>query len=323
MISKPFVTTTNPSSTNSRSSRAIAAKKVLEVGYGAATDFIQWARAGARLTGIDLTPEAFEHARHRLEIYGLPQPEDFRVGDAEKLPFESNTFDLGYSFGVLHHTPDTIKAIGEVARVVKPGGEIKIMIYNRRSIYAYNTWVKNALLKGRPFKSVAWALWNHMESAGTKSYTRAEIAGIFSKLPVERVTCKTEITAADYLSSSAFAPLNLFYHFLVRLAGERYPWLASEFHVRTGPPEKRSRTRPQKSRAQRNRFHRKPTRIFPLHFGHQKGLVLSNRDIRSECSFFLHVLARFPTAGHQIDFAAINQLLELALATHRRSYQRR
>jgi ubiquinone/menaquinone biosynthesis C-methylase UbiE len=214
-------------------------KKVLEVGYGAATDFIQWARAGARLTGIDLTPEAFEHARHRLEIYGLPQPEDFRVGDAEKLPFESNTFDLGYSFGVLHHTPDTIKAIGEVARVVKPGGEIKIMIYNRRSIYAYNTWVKNALLKGRPFKSVAWALWNHMESAGTKSYTRAEIAGIFSKLPVERVTCKTEITAADYLSSSAFAPLNLFYHFLIRLAGERYPWLASEFHVRTGPVEKR------------------------------------------------------------------------------------
>jgi ubiquinone/menaquinone biosynthesis C-methylase UbiE len=215
-------------------------KKVLEVGFGAATDFVQWARAGARLTGIDLTPEAFEHARHRLEVYGLPQPEGFRVGDAENLPFESNTFDLGYSFGVLHHTPDTIKAIGEVVRVVKPGGEIKIMIYNRRSIYAINTWVRHALMKGKPFKSVAWALWNHMESVGTKSYTRAEVASIFSKLPVTRVTCKTEITAADFLSASAFAPLNLFYRLLIHLAGESYPWRASEFHERTGPVEKRA-----------------------------------------------------------------------------------
>jgi hypothetical protein len=140
----------------------------------------------------------------------------------------------------LHHTPDTIKAIGEVVRVVKPGGEIKIMIYNRRSIYAINTWVKNALCKGKPFKSVAWALWNFMESCGTKAYTRREVAEIFSALPVERVTCKTEITAADFLSSSAFPPLNLLYRFCIRLAGERYPWRHADFMERTGPVEKRA-----------------------------------------------------------------------------------
>ena len=72
-------------------------KRVLEVGFGAGTDFIQWLRAGARATGIDLTEEALVNVRHRIEVYGLPQPESLQVGDAENLPFPSNTFDLGYS----------------------------------------------------------------------------------------------------------------------------------------------------------------------------------------------------------------------------------
>jgi SAM-dependent methyltransferase len=142
---------------------------------------------------------------------------------------------------VLHHTPDTIKAISEVVRVVKPGGEIKIMVYNRRSVWAFNYWVKYALSKGKPFKSVAWALWNHMESQGTKAYTRRELGEIFSKLPVERVIVKTEITAADQLSASAFAPLNALYRMLIHLCGERYVWHTSEFDARTGPMEEREK----------------------------------------------------------------------------------
>jgi hypothetical protein len=70
-------------------------KKVLEVGFGAGTDFIQWLRAGARLSGIDLTDEALANVRHRIAAYDLPSPESLQVGDAENLPFESNTFDLG------------------------------------------------------------------------------------------------------------------------------------------------------------------------------------------------------------------------------------
>lgn len=215
-------------------------KKILEVGYGAGIDFTQWLRAGARATGIDLTPEAFDNTRNCIQIYGLPHPEDIRVGDAENLPFESNTFDLGYSFGVLHHTPDTIKAIGELVRVVKPGGDVKIMIYNRRSIYTFNIWLKNAFLKGKPFKSVAWALWNYLESAGTKAYSRAEVGEIFSKLPVENVTVRTEVTASDYLSASAFPPLNAFYRMLLHLAGDRYEMQNSEFLERNAPPEQRA-----------------------------------------------------------------------------------
>lgn len=94
-------------------------KRVLEVGIGAGTDFIQWLRAGAVLSGIDLTEEALANVAHRIEVYGLPQPECMKVADAENLPFESDSFDLGYSYGVLHHTPDTEKAVRELVRVVQ------------------------------------------------------------------------------------------------------------------------------------------------------------------------------------------------------------
>lgn len=239
-------------------------KKVLEVGYGAGSDFIQWLRAGARVTGIDLTLEAFDNVRNRIQVYNLPSPEDVRVGDAEHLPFESNTFDLGYSFGVLHHTPDTIKAISEVVRVVKPGGEVKIMIYNRRSIFAFNLWVKHALANGRPFKSVAWALWNHLESVGTKAYSKREVAEIFSKLPVDRVMVKTEITAADYLSASAFPPLNALFRMFIHLAGERYFWRQSDFLERLGPVEQR----PEHAAQNRARFNQVQFAGNPLGFFH-------------------------------------------------------
>src|SRR6266536_4111527 len=99
-------------------------KRVVEVGFGAGTDFIGWLRAGARPSGIDLTQEALDSLRQRIAVYRLPEPETIQVGDAENLPFDSNQFDLGYSFGVLHHTPNTEKAVAELIRVVRPGGEI-------------------------------------------------------------------------------------------------------------------------------------------------------------------------------------------------------
>ena len=208
-------------------------KKVLEVGFGAGTDFIQWLRSGAEVTGIDLTPEALENLQHRIQVYDLPAPEKMAVGDAEKLPFASNVFDLGYSFGVLHHSPDTIKAMGELIRVVKPGGEIKIMVYNRHSILVFNRWVRKALLRGKPWKNLKWILWHHAENAGTKGYTRTELQEIFKGFPVEDVCIRTEVTSGDYLSSHAFPPLNLFWRFILRLAGCQGPWFKNLY---TEPP---------------------------------------------------------------------------------------
>src|SRR5206468_1617499 len=69
-------------------------KRVLEVGFGAGTDFIQWLRAGAVVSGVDLTEEALANVIHRIRTYDLPQPESLQVADAENLPFPSDQFDL-------------------------------------------------------------------------------------------------------------------------------------------------------------------------------------------------------------------------------------
>ena len=212
-------------------------KKVLEVGFGAGTDFIQWLRAGAVASGIDLTQEALDHLTRRIEVYDLPKPEQIAVGDAEDLPFASNTFDLGYSFGVLHATPDTPKAVAELVRVVRPGGEVKIMVYNRRSIYAVNQWIKHALLKGLPWKSVAWVLHHYMENLGTKAYTRKELMRLFSALPVHNIHIHTEITSADYLSASAFPPLRWCNRRLLSWAGYCQDWEQIEYVERGASPK--------------------------------------------------------------------------------------
>jgi len=110
--------------------------EVLEIGCGLGTDAINFGRAGARYTGVDLTEVSIEMVRRRFELEGLTA--NFRVADAEKLPFQDDSFDLVYSHGVLHHTPDTQRAINEVHRVLKPGGTAMVMLYHKNS---FNYWV--------------------------------------------------------------------------------------------------------------------------------------------------------------------------------------
>jgi len=173
-------------------------KKVLEVGFGAATDFMNWAKNGAKLYGIDLTVEALSHAKHRLELYGL-KAEEIKVADAENLPFDDDFFDIVYSWGVIHHSPNTPKALKEVIRVLKPGGKAKLMVYNRKSILAYVFWMKHAGLKFKWGQSVADVLWNKMESYGTKGYTIEEIQDLLKDEELNSVKVKTVITYYDKL----------------------------------------------------------------------------------------------------------------------------
>lgn len=153
-------------------------KRVLEIGVGVGTDFVRFARAGAILTGIDLTEASIELVRQRLAREDLDG--ELRVADAEALPFVDASFDLVYSWGVLHHTPDTDRALAEVRRVLRPGGEARIMLYSRRSWFALGKWARHALATGRPWLSFADVLSKHMESAGTKAYTQREFAQMFS-----------------------------------------------------------------------------------------------------------------------------------------------
>ena len=116
--------------------------RVLEIGCGLGTDGAQFARAGASYTGVDLTEAAVSLARRRFELEGLPG--EFHVADAEALPFANESFDLVYSHGVLHHTPDTARAVEEVRRVLRPGGRAVVMLYHRDS---YNYRVNIRLLR--------------------------------------------------------------------------------------------------------------------------------------------------------------------------------
>src|SRR6266481_7279809 len=104
---------------------------ILEIGCGMGTDGAQFAQAGAQYTGIDLTQAAIDLARKRFELSGLVG--EFRVADAENLDFADASFDRVYSHGVLNHTPDTARAISEIHRVLKPGGQATIMLYHRGS----------------------------------------------------------------------------------------------------------------------------------------------------------------------------------------------
>ena len=106
-------------------------KKVLEIGCGVGIDLLQFARAGAQVSARDLTERAVELARANLAREGFQG--DIQQGNSESLDFPNASFDVVYSHGVLHHTVNTEKAISEVNRVLKPGGEAIIMLYNRYS----------------------------------------------------------------------------------------------------------------------------------------------------------------------------------------------
>ena len=201
-------------------------KRVLEVGVGAGTDFIQWLRAGALASGIDLTEEALANLTHRIREYALPEPESLKLADAENLPFPSGTFDLGYSWGVLHHTPDTGKALAELVRVVRPGGEIKIMLYNRHSLCACKCWLRQALCKGRPWKSLRWVIWNHIESLGTKAYTEREVKKMLAPLGMTSIRMETFLTSADRFARKSL-PLRIgngLISAVTALSGSRLGW---------------------------------------------------------------------------------------------------
>ncbi len=110
-----------------------AGKEVLEIGVGLGTDHLQFARAGARMTGIDITPRCIELTKQRFEQEGLNSR--LHVMDAEKLEFKADSFDVVYSFGVLHHTASPERAIYEARRVLRPGGVFIGGLYNRRSVF--------------------------------------------------------------------------------------------------------------------------------------------------------------------------------------------
>ncbi|PYQ97519.1 MAG: hypothetical protein DMF95_09945 [Acidobacteria bacterium] len=118
-------------------------ESVLEIGGGLGTDLSQFARHGARVTDVDLSAGHLEHAKENFTLRGLEG--EFMHHDAEHLPFPDNAFDVVYSNGVIHHTPNTHRVVNEIRRVLKPGGKAIVMMYAENS---WHYWYRLVWEKG-------------------------------------------------------------------------------------------------------------------------------------------------------------------------------
>lgn len=125
---------------------ALAGKKVLEIGCGMGLHSELMVRAGAIVSAVDISPTSVEATRKRFSLKGLEI--DITQTDAEILPFDDDTFDFVWSWGVIHHSAKTAKIVREISRVVKASGDCRVMVYNRSGISTTIVYLKDHLFKG-------------------------------------------------------------------------------------------------------------------------------------------------------------------------------
>lgn len=158
-------------------------KKMLEVGFGMGTDHLQFARKGALMHGIDITPRNLTVAKKLFSLRGYKS--NFITGDAEHLPYSKNEFNFVYSFGVLHHTPSIEKALKEIKRVLKPGGKAVIGLYHRHSFfYFWSLFIRDWILKGDFLKETFKQRLSRIEYPGTDQNL---LVNVYSKRSVKKL----------------------------------------------------------------------------------------------------------------------------------------
>lgn len=195
---------------------AHSGKSILEIGAGMGTDLAQFAQAGSIVTDIDLSRHHLELARENFALRGLSGT--FVHHDAEKLPFDDGTFDLVYSNGVIHHTPNTPLIVSEIRRVLKPGGRAIVMVYAESSWYYWTSLVWSwGLQRGLLQRlSIGEIMSRVVERSSVgqrplvKVYTSRRLRGLFGEFDVERVLKRQ-------FSKPAFPPLPF--------SGDAYGWL--------------------------------------------------------------------------------------------------
>jgi ubiquinone/menaquinone biosynthesis C-methylase UbiE len=149
-------------------------KNVLEIGVGSGSHAQLLATHSGSFTGIDLTRYAVKSTSERFRLFDIPG-NIFQM-DAEKMSFADSIFDFVWSWGVIHHSSDTQKIVGEIFRVLKPGGEATLMVYHRGW---WNYYILHGLLHGIVLGdlfrswSLSKAVQNSTDGAIARYYTLA------------------------------------------------------------------------------------------------------------------------------------------------------
>lgn len=224
-------------------------KRVLEVGCGLGTMLHQWAEHKAKVVGIDLSTTAIEQTRKRFDLFNL----DGQVirSDAERLPFRDSSFDFVYSWGVLHHTPDTKCAVREIARVIKAGGSIGLMLYHKNS---YSYWFWMILIEGiihmeRRFLSdlqLTSRYTDGYEGEGnphTRVFSKEEVKRMLEGFDTIRMCTLSSTKVWRSWFSHCFPYVNRFFpDFLYEFCERRFGWLLWITAVKTGPASMHTNT---------------------------------------------------------------------------------
>jgi glycosyltransferase involved in cell wall biosynthesis/ubiquinone/menaquinone biosynthesis C-methylase UbiE len=164
-----------------------AGQKVLEIGGGMGTDLAQFASSGAVVTDLDLSAGHLELAKENFTLRGLNGA--FVLHDAETLPFDDNTFDVVYSNGVIHHTPNTRAVVAEIRRVLKPQGKAVVMVYAENSLHYWRNLVWAIGIKDRELerKSIGEIMSYAVERSDNadarplvKVYTKPRLRSLFA-----------------------------------------------------------------------------------------------------------------------------------------------
>lgn len=175
----------------------VRGKKVLEIGCGAGTHAALLARAGADLTAIDITHHAVEMARRRFKIFGLPGC--IQQADAENLPFDDASFDMVWSWGVIHHSSSTEKCLQEITRVLRKNGRLLFMVYYRPSIvyYIHCGFIRGILLGQIFHRSLAEIYNSSSDGFYARTFSKTELKAIldpyYEQISMEVVGQKADL----------------------------------------------------------------------------------------------------------------------------------
>lgn len=163
-------------------------KQVLDIGPGRGQDSHNYIIAGANVFILEYAGQGVDLVQERIDLFDLNAT--LIQGDAVSLPFQNDSFDLVYSYGVLHHIPDIESAISEVLRVLKPGGEAKIMVYHKGYFYYKDMFIKWFILKAN-FMKYSWSEYIKVAMEQRLGpcpvvyiYTMDEIYALFNKFDI-------------------------------------------------------------------------------------------------------------------------------------------